>query len=218
MQHRIFRLLFPSKCTLCGKLLSDEETDLCHICREKAPEFSKTKLKFSFVADWTAVWYYKDNVRGSILRFKFSKARSYAPVYGRLLAMKLQRTGKDDFDVLTWVSTGWLRRWKRGYDHAKLIADATARELHVPAVKTLRKTRHTPPQSSLAKPAQRRANVLGAYAVIDPELVSGKRILVIDDIITTGATASECARVLLTAGAKEVIFAAVAAACENTKK
>lgn len=218
MLHRIKNLLFPPKCVLCRTLLSAEETDLCRSCRENMPVFDGRKIRLSFVADWTALWYYKDNVRTSILRFKFGSTRSYAAVYGRLLAMHLQSKGKDSFDVLTWVSTGTRRKWKRGYDHAKLIAAATARELNVPLTKTLKKIRHTPPQSSIPGAAQRRANVLGAYAAVHPENFRGKNVLLLDDILTTGATASECARVLLTAGAKKVTFAAVAAASHDTKK
>ena len=66
------------------------------------------------------------------------------------------------------------------------------------------------PQSGISGEAERRANVLGAYRVKDPAAVKGKRILLMDDVITTGATAGECARVLLTAGAKCVSCAAVA--------
>ena len=218
MLQRLVRLLYPPKCVHCGKLLVGDETDLCRDCRENAPEFDRAKIKFSFVADWTAVWYYKDNVREGLLRFKFGRRPSYSLAYGRFLAMKLRRSRKDDFDVLTWVTTSRRRRRKRGYDQAKLLAVAVAEELGVDAVQTLKKIRHTPPQSSFPTVAQRRANVLGAYKAIHPERFVGKRVLVIDDIITTGATASECARVLLTAGAKEVRFAAVAAASDNSKK
>lgn len=217
MLRRLWALLFPPKCVLCGKLLKKEETDLCRKCRENAPNFTKSKIKLSFIADWTAVWYYKDDVRGSLLRFKFCKRPSYATAYGRFLAMKLQTQRKDDFDVLTWVTTGRRRVRKRGYDQAQLIADAVAAELGVDAVQTLKKIRHTPPQSTFRNAAQRRANVLGAYKVTDPTLIAGKRVLLLDDIVTTGATASECAKTLLTAGAKTVTFAAVAAACHNTK-
>ena len=218
MFHRIKNLLFPPKCVLCRKLLEKNETDLCHSCREMQPLFTGRKLTLSFVADWTGVWYYKDNVRGSLLRFKFAYARSYADVYGRFLAMHLQSKEKDDFEVLTWVSTDARRAWKRGYDHAKLIAQATARELGVPLIRTLRKNRHTPPQSSMGHAAQRRANVLGAYDAVHPENFRGKHVLLLDDILTTGATASECARVLLSAGAKKVTFAAVAVASHDTKQ
>lgn len=218
MLKRLWILLFPPKCVHCGKLLSREETDLCRSCRENAPVFEKSTFRISFVAHWTAVWYYNDNVRYGILRFKFSKRRSYALAYGRYLAMKLMTSGLTDFDVLTWVTTGWYRKRKRGYDQAELIARAVAKELGVEAVRTLKKIRRTPPQSTLSSASQRRANILGAYKVPNPKLVADKRILLLDDIITTGATASECAKTLLTAGAKEVNFAAVAVASHNMKK
>ena len=78
-------------------------------------------------------------------------------------------------------------------------------------VRTLRKIRHNPPQSGITGQAERRANVLGVYEAVGPESFKDKRVLLLDDIITTGATAGECARVLLTAGAKEVHCAAIAA-------
>lgn len=217
MFQRILTLLFPPKCVLCKEFLSKEETDFCHNCRKNAPEFQKSNLRLSFVAGWTAVWYYRDTVRGSLLRYKFSGRRSYAPAYGRALAMKLQKEHWADFDILTWVPIAPLRRLSRGYDQVELLAEFTGLELDMIPVKTLQKIRNTPPQSRIRDAARRRANVLGAYRAIDPENFRGKRVLLLDDIITTGATASECARVLLTAGAKEVYCAAMAVADHNTK-
>ena len=215
--QRLLNLLFPPKCVLCKKLLSREETDLCRHCREHAPVFSKEKIKFSFIAGWTAVWYYKDNVRQSLLRYKFACYRSYVPCYSRLLAMKLQTSRFENFDVLTWVPVSRLRRMKRGFDQVELLAKATAQQLGIEAVPCLKKIRHTPPQSGLRTAAQRRANVLGAYMVTDPEIVQNKRVLLLDDIITTGATVSECARMLLLAGAKDVRCAAMAVASHEHK-
>ena len=212
MLHRLWAILFPPRCILCRKLLGKEETDLCHHCRENAPEVTKEKFKYSFIARWCAVWYCKDNVRGSILRYKFYRRQSYAEIYGRLLAMKLQRTGLDDFDVLTWVPVSFLRRMKRGYDQTEILTKAVAKELGVPAVKVLKKIRHTPPQSSIPTADARRANVLNAYRVMAPELVRGKHILLLDDILTTGATASECAKILRLAGAEEVSLGIIAVA------
>lgn len=211
----MFSLLFPRKCTLCRKLLSKNETDLCHHCRTHAPEFTRAKINIPFLAHWDAVWYYKDDVRSSIHRFKFGNIRSYADVYARLLAAKLQDT---QFDVLTWVPTSALRKLKRGYDQSALIARELGRGLGMPAKRTLKKIRNTPPQSGLKDAAQRRANVMGAYRATDRQLIAGKRILLIDDVVTTGATASECARTLLVAGAKEVYLAAVAAASHDKNK
>lgn len=214
----IRQLLYPPKCILCDSLLEKEETDLCHDCRQNAPEFTKGKFKISFVARWTALWYYKENVRESLLRYKFGRRRHYGAIYGRLLAMKLQQAGFDDFDVLTWVPISFRRYWKRGFDQVALIAKAVARELGCEAQPILRKVRHNPPQSGIHDAAMRRANVLGAYRVKDSHLAAGKRILLLDDIITSGATISECAKTLQLAGASEVTCAAVAAATNDRKE
>lgn len=208
----IFRLLFPPKCVLCRAVLAEEETDLCRSCRESQMEYNGSKIKLSFLAQWTGLWYYKENVRQSILRYKFYGRRSYGESYGRLLAMKLQKEGLDDTDLLSWIPISRQRKRSRGYDQSQLLAAAVAKELGMQEVATLRKIRNAKPQSTMGSAAHRRANILGAYSVIDPSLIAGKRILLLDDIVTTGATASECARTLLTAGAKEVKLATLAVA------
>lgn len=211
----IKNLFFPRKCILCGKLLDNHQTDICGNCRQTVPEYPRSKIKFSFLAQWTALWYYKDDVRSSLLRYKFYDRRGYASVYGRLLAMRLQASNMQDFDILTWIPIARLRRIRRGYDQVELIAKAVAKELGIQAVPTLKKVRNTKPQSTLKDASQRKANVLGAYVPLDSVQLRDKRVLLLDDIITTGATASECARVLLTAGAEEVCFAAVAVASHD---
>ena len=145
-----------------------------------------------------------------MLRYKFRGARSYAKGYGRLLAMKLQQARPEGFDLLTWVPVSPLRKLTRGYDQVELLANAVGRELGLEPVRLLRKIRHNRPQSGIAGDARRRANVLGVYRAENPELLKGKSVLLLDDIITTGATAGECARVLLTAGGKEVHCGAMA--------
>jgi len=207
----LLHLLFPPRCILCGKLLQDSETDLCRCCREETPEYPAGKRKPQFLDSFVAVWYYEENPRRSLLRYKFGGRQSYADAYGRLLAMRLLREYPEGFDCLTWVPVSRLRRITRGYDQVELLAKATARELGWEAVSTLDKFRHNRQQSGITGAAQRRANVLGVYRIRDPETVQGKRILLLDDILTTGATAGECARVLLTAGAREVHCAAMAA-------
>ena len=148
---------------------------------------------------------------GILLLYKFYNRRSYGAVYGRLLAMMLSSKPLCDYDILTWVPVSRRRRWLRGYDQVELIARSAGQELNTPAIAVLKKIKHTKPQSRLPDYARRKANVMGVFSVSDPALIAGKRILLLDDIITTGATVSECARVLLTAGAKEVHCAAVAA-------
>ena len=215
--NAVGELLFPRKCVLCGKLLEREETDLCRHCRVEAPECAVYSTKFSFLDSWTAVWYYEDPVRGSVLRYKFSSARHYADCYGRMLAMRLLERFPEGFDCLTWVPISRLRKFRRGYDQVELLARAVGRELGMEPVRLLQKIRNNPPQSGISGPAESRANVLGVYRLKASADVENKRILLLDDVITTGATAGECARVLLTGGASEVHFGAVAAARHHGK-
>lgn len=208
--HALLELIYPRKCVLCGKLLHKDETDLCRKCRTETMDYYRFGRKVPRISNFTAVWYYEDRVRESLIRYKFGNARSYAPTYGRMVAMRVFED-LGPVDVITWVPVSTLRKWRRGYDQVELIAKAVSRELEIPNIRLIQKFRHNRPQSSLEKAEERRANVLGVYKAKNPEEICGKRILLLDDILTTGATASECARVLLTAGAKEVVFAAVAA-------
>lgn len=214
----MIHLIFPRKCLLCEKILSKQELDLCHSCREDAESFPEIKNSFSFLAGWCAIWYYKGNVRNGILRYKFYGKRNRGKNFGRLLAMKLLQSGHTDYDVLTWVPLSATKLNDRGYDQVKEFSKSVAKELSMPLTRTLKKVRDTNTQSTLETLDARRANVMGAYEVIDPELVKGKRILLLDDVITTGSTASECAKTLLLSGAKEVYCAALAAIHPDKKQ
>lgn len=206
----LLELLFPRKCILCGRVLSGGETDLCRNCRSEQEIWLNSKRKPQFLDSVTAVWYYEGNVRHAVLRFKFYRARHLAAGFGRNLAMRLLEQ-EWEYDILTWVPVSPLRRLTRGYDQVELLANAVGKELGVAPVPALKKIRHNRRQSQIRSQAQRKANVLGAYRVVNPEKVRGKRILLLDDVLTTGATAGECARMLLTAGAKEVHCAVIAA-------
>ncbi len=212
MLHFLSDVLFPPKCILCGKVLENGEIDLCRGCRMDAPEHPQGKLKLQFLDSWTAIWYYEGSVRRSLLRYKFYRARHLARGYGRILAMRLQERYPEGFDLITWVPISPMRKLIRGYDQDELLARAVGKELGLAPVPLLKKLRNNPPQSGITGHAQRRANVLGIYRGINLEQLQGKRVLLLDDILTTGATAGECARVLLTAGAREVHCAVVAAA------
>ena len=204
-------LLFPRKCILCRRLLRREEPDLCADCRRDVEQYTSGKRKFQFLDSMTAVWYYEENIRRSIVRYKFYGARHLARNFGRVLAMRVLQEDLEH-DLITWVPVSRWRKFRRGYDQVELLARSVGRELGCRPVRCLKKIRNNQKQSNLRDAAQRRANVLGVYRVTDPKTVVGKKILLLDDVLTTGATAGECARVLLTAGAKEVHCAVLAAA------
>ena len=210
-RNALMELLFPRKCLLCRKLLKNAEADLCGSCRKDMEAYPAGKRNVQFLDSFAAVWYYEGSVRASLLRFKFYGARSYAAGYARFLARTVRETLPGGFDVLTWIPVSRRRKLRRGYDQVELMARALGRELDMPSVSAMKKIRHNPTQSGIADDAQRRANVLGAYRVTAPDKIAGKRVLLLDDILTSGATMAEAARVLKTAGAAEVHGLAVAA-------
>lgn len=204
-------LLFPRKCVLCQKVLSRHEESLCDACCAEMQPRPMGKQKLKYIARWYALWEYQDKVPESIHRFKFGTRQSYAAEYAKLLADELDALEFPEPDLISWVPISKHRRRSRGYDQAQLLAKSLSDEVDIPWAKTLVKTVDNPPQSTIRGDAQRRANVLGAYRAADAEQVQNKKILLVDDVLTTGATAGECARVLLTAGAKEVSLVTVAA-------
>ncbi len=202
-------LLFPPKCVLCRGVLPLGEKNICLSCRENQEMCPKSKTKLHFLDSYSAVWYYEGNVRRSILRLKFSRARHLAPPLGRILAEHI-REEYPDADIITWVPISTLRRLKRGYDQMELVARSAGYALEKAPVRLLKKSKHNKPQSGLHSYRERRANVEGVYEIVNPARVAGKRVLLLDDVITTGATAGECAKVLRQWGAREVHCAAIA--------
>lgn len=203
-------LFFPPKCVFCGRLLREEEKDICRNCRDSLPERDWNR-PVRYTSGCTAPLCYTGVVRDAVLRFKFGSRSYYAAVFGPMIASKLRDCPAE---LVTWVPVNWGRRLGRGYDQAQLLAEETAKALNLPCVRTLRKHRR-PKQSRMRDAAARRANISGAFWVPDPELVQGKTILLIDDICTTGATLSEAAMTLRTAGAAEVCGAVLAMAGET---
>ncbi len=112
---------------------------------------------------------------------------------------------------MTPLPLDWRRRWARGFNQSELLAREVARRWGAPLARPVRRTRATAPQAGLTR-AERRVNVGGAFAVRRPEAVRGLRVLLIDDVLTTGATASACAGALKRAGARSVTILTLARA------
>ena len=204
---RFLNLLFPPKCPFCHHVLAPNEQGFCARCQATLPWCigGAGEQKPEFLSGCVSPLYYRDFVREGVHRFKFSNRPGYAAVFGMLLSQAAEDAWKEvPFDLVTWVPLSKRRLRKRGYDQARLLAEQAARHLDLPVVGTLSKVRHTDAQSLLSGESSRRANVLGAYAPLSEIDLTGKTVLLCDDVVTTGATLSECARILRTAGAKEV--------------
>jgi ComF family protein len=135
---------------------------------------------------------------------KYGGRPGLAEALGRRMADEAAtRLGGATFDLVVPVPLSRARLRERGFNQAALLAAAIAARAGVPLdVRSLRRTRATPPQSGSA--AARAANVRGAFALRRPARIPDRRILLVDDVFTTGATARECARTLLAAGAGNV--------------
>jgi ComF family protein len=154
-----------------------------------------------------SVGWYQDELKESVRRFKFRDRPAYAAAYGPLLAQAIQGHLKGEYDVLSWVPVSPDTLKRRGYDQARLLADEAGKVLRQQTVSTLEKTGKNAPQSSLTDGRDRWSNVSGVYSVAHPERVIGRRILLVDDILTTGATLEEAAWTLRKAGAARVVAA-----------
>ena len=205
-------ILFPPKCAFCGRVMDRNTDGICPACQKALPWSAPADRKADFVRSVTAPLYYEGTVREALLRYKFHFTPARGQTFGKLIGRELRSREHTDFDVLTWVPLSAKRKRIRGYDQAQLLARAAAEELGVTVTPLLKKQRKVPPQSGIRTPEARRANVSGCYDPEDPEAVTGARILLVDDIVTTGATLSECARVLMLAGAENVVAVTLAAA------
>ncbi len=203
----LLRLLYPPRCPFCRTVLREE--GVCPACEKTLPWAEGT---FSGKGFDTGVFvlYYEDAARQSLLRYKFRGRSAYSRVYGRLLAQRIAEALGGAFDLVSFVPVSPRRRAVRGYDQAELLARETAKVFGVRPLRTLRKPRQNRTQSELHGLSQRAANVRGVYRAVRPERFAGQRILLIDDIVTTGATLSEAARTLRAAGAAGVVCAALA--------
>ena len=143
------------------------------------------------------------------MRYKFRGVTGNADVFARLMLECYEQELFGKTDLITWVPVSRRRLRKRGYDQSEHLAKALGVLVGRTPVKTLVKIRHNNPQSLQKTPAGRRANVIGAYR-LGKESVAGKSVLLIDDVVTSGSTVSECAYVLRAAGAKKVYVLALA--------
>ncbi|MBQ2895161.1 MAG: ComF family protein [Oscillospiraceae bacterium] len=210
-------LIFPPKCILCGALMDSSAEKLCGGCIKTLPRYRNERAKKTeFVPAVAVALCYEGNVRESLRRYKFGGRRHYAPFYAALMWEAVETQLDRPFDTLSYVPLSRKRLRQRGYDQTRLLAEELGKILGMEPQPLLRKRRNVPAQSTMKTPAERRANISGCYAVVDAAAVRGKRILLVDDIFTTGATLSEAARMLRMAGAAEVYGAAVACAQKKT--
>jgi len=194
-------LVSQAACARCGHSVGPYAT--CSLCLDASPPFAAA----------VRIGLYDGPLARLVQVVKYRGVRCGAPLLADMLLAKLhQARVADQVDAVAAVPLHWWRFYRRGYNQAALLARALrARGLAAPLVRPLVRTRDTRPQVGLSRRA-RLENVRGAFRVRRPEAVRGRRFLLVDDVMTTGATAGTCARELLRAGARSVAVAVAAVA------
>lgn len=230
-------LLFPDRCRVCEAPLVSQEipfvrVPVCRACL-KAPE--PFRAEFSCVACQTpfanraplddaglcslcrlglngfdrvySFGDYEGTLRHLIHIFKFQGVETLRRPLGDMLQRALPR--EEQFDAIVPMPLHWRRRWQRGFNQSELLAREIARRWQAPVIQAVRRKKATAPQAGLTS-SQRRKNMQGAFEARPGKKVDGMHVLLIDDVLTTGATASACARALKRAGASRVTLLALA--------
>jgi ComF family protein len=187
---REIAFIAPPFCARCGLPFPHEATGICAACAAAPPHFDRAR----------AVFRYDAASRKLVIAFKHADKTHTAPAYGAWM----RRAGVElvaDADLLVPVPLHWTRLFRRRYNQSALLAYAIDRAKVAPDL--LVRRRRTASQGHLGRGARSR-NVAHAFALRPGAVVEGKRIVLIDDVMTTGATVGECARVLRRAGAARV--------------
>jgi ComF family protein len=236
LMQGVMHLLYPNMCWGCGLPLPVGSAGFCATCRDaltgdqhpSCPRCAAHVGPFALVADGCAhcrgvslgfdralcLGAYEGLLRDLILRIKHHAGEGLAEVLAELwvehAAVALRATGAD---VIIPVPLHWWRRLRRGYNQSEALAHILAARLKLPCKpRWVRRIRATPAQTQQTSPTSRRENVRGAFAAHHHAALKGKTVLLVDDVLTTGSTASEAAKSLKAAGAATVIVAVLARA------
>ena len=216
LREAVLDLLFPPKCPFCQRILEEPRAPVCPECQGKLPWLrgGASLRAVEGMEGCLSPLAYRGEVPQAVHRYKFPGNPSYGGSFGCLAARCVRDQLSAPADLVTWVPLSRRRKRKRGFDQAERMARAMARELGLPVRKLLEKGEDNGPQSHLEDDAARRANVQGVYRLTGEDL-SGRCILLVDDVVTTGSTLGECARMLRAAGAEQVWGVTLAQARKN---
>ncbi len=224
MRGILLDILFPSRCAACGSTVASTDRHLCPSCAGRIPLIEEGCPFCSSQADNTPCtacsdrhWYiarhiaisdYSGVMKSAIRKMKFGGIRAIYSVLGSLAARELARRSLWA-DIITWVPMNSRKQWRRGFNQSERISTYISRKTGIPRRPLLKEKRGAGAQRDLGL-RDRFIHSLGRYEPVKGPDLSGKSVLIIDDVYTTGSTINECARQLLMAGAERVFSLTIA--------
>lgn len=207
---KMMECFFPPRCVFCDCVLPSGQI-ICKHCSETVFESfwqQNFLIQAKYLFPCTALYDYTKEVRSALIRFKFQDETILKEYFGKKLAERMKEISFQP-DFITAVPISKKRKRQRGYNQSELLARELSKNLEVPYRELLSKVRDNVPQHELSE-EDRLENVKDVYYTTNDEEILEKRILLVDDILTTGATMCSAGQALFCAGAKDVFGIAVA--------
>lgn len=203
-------IFFPKRCVVCTKLLLEGESSICVECRSKMPLTHYWNVEDNYLTDLfagrvllysaSALFYYRHDShwRDAIHDMKYKSVYDVADVFGQIYGYHISGSKLyEGIDLIVPIPLHGQRFAKRGFNQAEVFARAIAKVYRCQVEsRAVVRTINTPNQALKKSAHERWENVAGAFAVVRPELLVGKTIMIVDDVITTGATIESCTRAI----------------------
>ncbi len=207
---KIIDIIYPPKCIICGKKVNNNSEK--YICEDCEKSFKSYKVDTEFKDEdgrviGKGLYRYDGAIRFIIQKYKYKKEKKLANVLADLVFDDVKEfLDKHHVNMIIPVPCHKARLKERGFNQVELIANILGKKLNKSVRNDLiKRTKNTIPQNGLTK-SERKANVLGAFEILDKNEIKGKDILIIDDIYTTGCTVEECTKILLEHNTRKVYF------------
>lgn len=213
LKTEILDFLFPPICGICGKL---DKNWICDVCRKRIKKLEKFNSNYKIEGNmyfdkFLYCYTYKGIIRKLLLQYKFSNKAYLSYFFANLILnnKKIDEILKF-YDIMIPVPMDKIKKKKRGYNQTELISSILCKKLKIlEDKKSLVKIKQTKTQSTLNQ-EERRNNIKNAFLVNNKEKIRNKKIILFDDIYTTGATVNEISKILKKAGAKEILVLVIA--------
>jgi len=206
----VTEFVYPPVCLICEGRLADASRRVCTRCLDRIPRKSPCEGRLAATdsggrpLSYLAVWEYEEPLPTIIHAMKYRGYWKLAQALSRDMAAEiLRRREYAEADLLVPVPLHRLRKRERGFNQSQKLAEGISEITAQPVVDALRRVRYTRTQTALSA-SDRRDNVAGAFRVRKGAVLAGRRVLLVDDVLTTGATAMACAQALWAAGVAEV--------------